>query len=1566
MALNVVDQYHGNSVVVSGTPSLRLCRDVIYVPTVQQDKDRHINHGLYDQQHRIIPGSGRVVGPNNNHFGPASFSAFNKSRYRKISEKFYYFGYFATHYGHFIVDCLGRLQSFMYLRRKFPNLKLLFHGDVSVDVLLKIDFIKEILDAIDIRPSDFISFNEITEISEVFVQAPAFEELNFCYKSFYEFTHFIGEKIRKIQRGGDSLSSEKIKNKPIYISKSRLISGVSKLINEFMLEEMLIKEGFEVIYPENLTIGEQINLYSQSSILCGFAGSAFHTSLFCAPRQMIILSYDKLMWTNQVLIDKICENNSLYVWSDLIESVGGNESFGNRFNIIDTVRFFDHFMETYSKFHTNFGAADNPDIPDEPDCFGVESQGVRYFPLIVEENIDLMRGDSVTGLVKKVVNPPFRHAIAACARWESRYIVEWLTYYQALGFDHVFLYCNDDDPLPLFRLVEPFTQSEKPFVTFRHHAEQGQQREMYLDFLKQYAHQSEWFGFVDIDEFIRLPPSLTIGQFLARLPADSDAVLFNWVFFGPNGHKTPPDAPVLQAFTRRQAYLHQNTKFLMRSSALTTVTADFDRGEHPFWHRPNPLLREGSRIVNVLGEPAHDYYVGFPDAPLKFINDDERREQIFATALIHHYAFRSEQAFAERAARGTLGSFAGQGMWKELAEGAGFEGFLAAINAIEDLSLANFSATSCSAELRFSDKLNVESKEIDQCLALVDEAKIFSCFQSLGDDCEFALMQRAVGAERLHLLQWASTTPEQLAEMLCNNFSNFANENEISFRESGVDDEIIMFDHVYGLSGHTWISKNEPNLDNKLQNYRKRLLFLKEKLIDDLEDGNYIFLYKNMNQIDNQILSKLIEYFNNCANSYLVIVSRANSESNCVGQARWIGQRVLEAFTHERVSPIWIFDQKGEAWSRLCRAVVRKLADQWWDAPALSDIRSEVNSLNRQGFRFNLALNRPATQSSISEWSIGATVETDAQGAVCGGITGRYRFHTAFEAQPWWRVDLEHDRTIGEVRIFNRLDQPDTAIRSARLAIDIGPDASELVEVYRRDSEEAFGGVDGQPLIVPFNPPTHGRFVRVRLLGTEFLHLDQVQVFGAPDPNARTPIEPTREIAATDPIDQMSARDVLERFQSIGNNCEFGSVQKSLGIGRLSLLQWVESSPQKLIRAIHDNLTVFIDRDDIGVLEDRSEYFWFDPVYGLKSHSFIRVSEMSREDFVKTIRARNRFLVRKFLEELEEGGHIFVYNFFGATLPSLNILSELAAILSRRAPNYLLAVGLPGDYCSEENKVFHFQSGLILATKDIHTSFDSTPAEYRPGWLTICRDALRLLRERDPAFWAAHTERAAALQADTPPVQFAPGNLCQGKKATQSSLSPYSIGRTLEEDASGAINGRIDGQIKFHTDREDSPWWQVDLGAMFGVSQVKIYNRMDVPGVMARAAHLAIEVGFRGDDWVEVYRRENPEPFGGIDGNPLVFAPTIPVPARFVRVRLLRRDYLHLDQVEVFGEKLPENTEQILTNSVGAQRERMEVCIDDRALFSNFISLGLNCEFGIVQKLSGLTKLGLLRSGLID
>ncbi len=148
-------------------------------------------------------------------------------------------------------------------------------------------------------------------------------------------------------------------------------------------------------------------------------------------------------------------------------------------------------------------------------------------------------------------------------------------------------------------------------------------------------------------------------------------------------------------------------------------------------------------------------------------------------------------------------------------------------------------------------------------------------------------------------------------------------------------------------------------------------------------------------------------------------------------------------------------------------------------------------------------------------------------------------------------------------------------------------------------------------------------------------------------------------------------------------------------------------------------------------------------------------------------------------------------------------------------------------------------------------------------------------------------------------------NVALGKTATQSSVSEWAAHASPEEDAAGALNGVIDGRQGFHTEIEDSPWWMVDLGDVFGISKIVIFNRMDIPEVAERANHLAVEIGSRQDNLVEVFRREDPRAFGGIDGHPLVFNAGFPVFGRFVRIRLFARNYLHLDQVEVYAEPVP-------------------------------------------------------------
>lgn len=136
----------------------------------------------------------------------------------------------------------------------------------------------------------------------------------------------------------------------------------------------------------------------------------------------------------------------------------------------------------------------------------------------------------------------------------------------------------------------------------------------------------------------------------------------------------------------------------------------------------------------------------------------------------------------------------------------------------------------------------------------------------------------------------------------------------------------------------------------------------------------------------------------------------------------------------------------------------------------------------------NLALNRPARQSSMSEFS----KPNDAQGGVDGVKNGSFGFHTKRENHPWWQVDLGVSSTIEEVRIFNRTDH--NPERASTLMVRISDNAIDWKTVYRHDGTNP-GGV-GNPLKVRLSNAL-ARYVRVELGSpNEYLHLDEVEVYG--------------------------------------------------------------------------------------------------------------------------------------------------------------------------------------------------------------------------------------------------------------------------------------------------------------------------------------------------------------------------------------------------------------------------------------------------------------------------------------
>lgn len=184
----------------------------------------------------------------------------------------------------------------------------------------------------------------------------------------------------------------------------------------------------------------------------------------------------------------------------------------------------------------------------------------------------------------------------------------------------------------------------------------------------------------------------------------------------------------------------------------------------------------------------------------------------------------------------------------------------------------------------------------------------------------------------------------------------------------------------------------------------------------------------------------------------------------------------------------------------------------FWRLRALGrrdDVRALSTFAERNGWTLppiveNLAFGKPASQSSTCEFSVYEVAEEDARlgnGPRAGGIG----FHTAFETDPWWQVDLQQEAAIQFIDIYNRLDLKE---RCTRLAVLISFDGERWTLVASKLTATTFGGADGKPYSFSFDPPVSARFVRIQMLGEGFFHLDQVEIF------ADCPQRETRDLAA--------------------------------------------------------------------------------------------------------------------------------------------------------------------------------------------------------------------------------------------------------------------------------------------------------------------------------------------------------------------------------------------------------------------------------------------------------------------
>jgi Flp pilus assembly protein TadD len=198
-------------------------------------------------------------------------------------------------------------------------------------------------------------------------------------------------------------------------------------------------------------------------------------------------------------------------------------------------------------------------------------------------------------------------------------------------------------------------------------------------------------------------------------------------------------------------------------------------------------------------------------------------------------------------------------------------------------------------------------------------------FESLGGTgpeggCEFGCFQRWHDAEPLSLFRWAAVPVAGLIAGLENRFARIGGQESLTI--SPHEGQWEVRDAVYGTVMHSFVSSIDVPAERMIVLASKRMQFLREKLIADLESAEKIFVFKAgwVAPTDSEIkaLGQAVE---SCGSAKLLCVCGAGAE-HAPGEIVATSRNVFIGFMD--FSDASTVATRRPVWEALCRGMIER------------------------------------------------------------------------------------------------------------------------------------------------------------------------------------------------------------------------------------------------------------------------------------------------------------------------------------------------------------------------------------------------------------------------------------------------------------------------------------------------------------------------------------------------------------------------------------------------------------------------------------------------------------------
>lgn len=199
---------------------------------------------------------------------------------------------------------------------------------------------------------------------------------------------------------------------------------------------------------------------------------------------------------------------------------------------------------------------------------------------------------------------------------------------------------------------------------------------------------------------------------------------------------------------------------------------------------------------------------------------------------------------------------------------------------------------------------------------------LFMRFESLGDTCEFGIVQRRFGAEPISLLRWSSIQPADLMRALDTNMEGVGDAEHTIVEVS--HGEYVTRDRRYHMFSHTFTPETTEPLAKFTTQHLRRMKFLRKKLIEDLGSGEKLLVYKSINGVSDEQARGLFQSVRRYGGGCALLCARLENAAHPSGTLTEMEDGLFIGYI-DRFSTV---DINVDAWIKLCEAAAQRWRDR--------------------------------------------------------------------------------------------------------------------------------------------------------------------------------------------------------------------------------------------------------------------------------------------------------------------------------------------------------------------------------------------------------------------------------------------------------------------------------------------------------------------------------------------------------------------------------------------------------------------------------------------------------------